>query len=205
MLIIGLVLIGYAGLHILDWYSHTQGIARLPNPVHIVTSSSKTPDERPVPKDASYVVPANQPKKISISAIGVEGFIQQVGTTRSHEIGTPENVNYAGWYLDSAKPGDDGISVIVGHVSSRYGSAIFAKLNLVKAGDVITVEYGDDSLRTFEAVQKFELPKDQAGRLLKQQSDGIKQQLDLITCGGTYDKQLHQYNNRIVVVAKRIN
>ncbi len=204
-LLIGLCLVGYALLYLSDWYSHTQGTAKTPDPHTVITTSNVKPDEKPVPKNALSDVPADQPKKILISSIGVDGFIQKVGESNNKEIGTPSNVNYAGWFVGSAKPGDKGLSIIVGHVSARYGSALFAKLGSLQQGDEVTVQFGDDSVRKFKVVDKEELPKAQAADFLLAQRDDIASQLNLITCEGVFDTSSHQYNNRLIIVTKRIN
>lgn len=205
LLVVGLCLVGYALFYLADWYSHTQGTAMPPDPKTVVTSSITKPDEKPVSKSAAYDVPADQPKRITIPSIGVDGFIQQVGESKQKEVGTPSNVNYAGWFVGSAKPGDKGLSIIDGHVSARYGSALFTKLGNLQKGDEVTVQFGDDSLRKFEVIERRELPKVQAGQFLLQKRRDIDSQLNLITCGGLFDKGSQQYNNRVVVVTKRIN
>ncbi len=91
LLILGLLGIAYGLFFIWDWYSHTQGAAQLPAD-RVVTVSSPTPDEKPVPTDTSYEVEPDQPKRIVIPAINVNGFIQRVGEDRNKEISTPSNV-----------------------------------------------------------------------------------------------------------------
>jgi sortase (surface protein transpeptidase) len=204
-LLVGLGLIIYALLHFFDWYTHTQGTAVAPNPSHVVTVSTDKPDEKPVPSGATYNVPADQPKKILIPSIGAEGFIQQVGEDQHKEISTPSNTNYAGWFVGSVKPGDKGLSIIDGHVSSRYGRALFAKVKNLQQGETVTIQFGDDSLRHFEVVERRELPKNEIMPYLLKKHDDIDSQLNLITCGGTFDKSSQQYANRVVVVTKRTN
>lgn len=205
LLIIATVSLGFAGVRGWDWYSHTQGTASTPNVGQTVFDSTLTPDEKPVSADGEYPVPADQPRKITIGSIGAQGFIQRVGKDKKGDIAVPTNIHYGGWYVNSAKPGDSGLSIIDGHVGGRYSSAIFAKLARVQKDDTIQIEFGDRSIRSFQVIDKRELPKaEAAGFLLKKQED-INQQLNLITCGGAFNKKLSTYNNRIILVAKRIN
>jgi LPXTG-site transpeptidase (sortase) family protein len=203
-LVLGLCLVGYALVYISSWYGHTHGTAPPPNPRHVVTVSSPTPDEKPVPRDAAYDVAADQPKRLRIPTIDLDGFIERVSRDRQGAIGTPSNVHYAGWFTGSARPGDPGLSLIDGHVSGRYGSALFARLGDLRTGDTVTVQFGDDSLRDFQIVDKRTLSTEQAGQFLLQKRDDIDRQLNLVTCGGRFDKHSRQYNQRVVVVAKRL-
>ncbi len=157
-----------------------------------------------MPHEAAYSVPADQPRKISIDSIATEGFIQRVGKDQHNKVGVPSNVHYAGWFTDSVKPGNQGLSVIDGHVSSRYGSALFAKLGSLRKDDVIKVEFGDYSIQRFKVVESRELPEASAADFLLSKSNDIDKQLNIITCGGKFNKKLSQYNNRIVVVTERV-
>ena len=204
LLLIAVIFLGYAFLHLQDWYSHTQGTATPPDNSRTVTDSPVKPDEKPVPPGITYNVPADQPKILRIVSIGLEGLIQKVGENRQHEIGTPTNVNYAGWFTGSAKPGETGLSIIDGHVSGRYSTALFAKLAKLQKGAFVTIQFGDNSLRSFEVIDKRELPKNQASQFLLQKRADVNAQLNLITCGGAFDKNSHQYNNRVVVVTRRV-
>lgn len=202
LLILGSLGIAYGLFFIWDWYSHTQGAAQ-PPANKVVVVSSPTPDEKPVSSDTSYEVEPDQPRRIVIPAINLNGFIQRVSEDQNKEISTPSNINYAGWFVGSVKPGDSGLSIIDGHVSGRYSTALFANLGSLKKGDVVKVEFGDDSLRQFEVVEKRELPRDETAPYLFKKHNNIDRQLNLITCGGAFDKKSNQYNNRVVIVTKR--
>ncbi len=204
ILAIGLGLIGFGMLRLWDWYSHTSGTASPPAIDKIITRSTDSPDERPVPQNSDYDVPADQPKKIIIAAIAAEGFIQPVGKDQYNNVGVPTNIHFAGWYVDSAKPGDSGLSVIDGHVSSLYGAALFATLKNLRQGDEVRVQFGDDSIRRFQVVEKRELLESRTAKFLLAQRDDIEQQLNLVTCGGRFDKKSDKFVNRVVIVTKRI-
>lgn len=180
------------------------GAAQPPDPRQVVTVSSANPDEKPVPSGSMPVYPPDQPKKIIIDTIGVDGFIQKVGEDQHGKIGAPENINYAGWFVGSVRPGDAGLSIIDGHVSGRYSSALFAGLNRLQESDVVTVQFGDDSRQRFEVIEKRELPEAETASYLLKKHAGIERQLNLVTCGGPFDKKLDQYKNRVVAVTKHI-
>jgi sortase (surface protein transpeptidase) len=138
-LLLGLGLLGFSASYLWDWYSHTSGTAPPPTINKTITHSTDRPDERSVSQSSEYNVPADQPKKIIIPSIAAEGFIQPVGKDQYNNVGVPTNIHFAGWYVDSVKPGNPGLSVIDGHVSSLYGSALFAKLKNLRDNDKVTV------------------------------------------------------------------
>jgi sortase (surface protein transpeptidase) len=204
LFLVGLGLIIFSAIALWDWFSHTQGTAKPPENKKIITYSTDTPDEKPVPQESAYSVPADQPKRILIPSISTEGFIQRVGKDQYNAVGVPANIHFAGWYVESVKPGDTGLSVIDGHVSSRYGSALFAKLGKMQQNDIIQIEFGNNSVRQFQVVDKRELPETQTAKYLLAKREDIDQQLNLVTCGGTFNKTSDKYNNRLVIVSKRI-
>lgn len=205
LLVLGLGLIGYSAFRIWDWYAHTHGTSRPPNPHKIITVSTTTPDEKPVAQGAVYDVSADQPRQITIPSIATEGFIQPVGNDQHNQVGVPTNIHFAGWYVNSVKPGEPGLSIIDGHVSSRYGTALFIKLNSLRQNDAVQVQFGDGSLRHFQVVEKRELPEQDTARFLLTKRDDIDRQLNLVTCGGSFNRKSDQYNNRIIIVTKRVD
>lgn len=167
-----------------------------------VTYTTSKPNETP-PTEAceSYAVPAHQPRTITLPSIQTTGCIQKVGLDQHNAIAAPDNIHLAGWYTKSVPPGDDGMSVIDGHVSGRYEKGIFARLKDLKTGDSIEIQRGDKTWRTFNVQSVTSYPADQAAQEIFKPLEGVKSQLTLITCDGTYDKQTQTYNNRIIVRA----
>jgi sortase (surface protein transpeptidase) len=189
--------------------THSQVIT--PDSNVVVKDSSKAPSEiKPVmainPKEDSYQVPNNDARRILIPSIEVNGYIQKIGTSKDSEIGVPSNTHFAGWYTDSVRPGDPGLSIIDGHVGGRYSKdAVFSKLNGVAIGTKFQIEYGDLSTNTFEVVSTKQVPVAYAIEYLLERDEAITSQLNLITCGGEYDKSAESFKDRIIVVSKLIN
>lgn len=169
-----------------------------------VTQSSDTPSEATVPSSYSLQVPADQPREIKIPAIQVSGYIQKVGIDQDNKIAVPNNIYLAGWYTGSVKPGEVGLSIIDGHVLGRYNDAIFKDLVNLKAGDTFSVIYGDDSTRIFLVKEVKTLPLNETASYLMQLDQSIKKQLNLITCGGTFDSGSGEYDQRVVVKSEAI-
>lgn len=184
--------------------SHTVGSAQPPDAQQTVTVDANSPSEKKI-SDEAYIVPADQPRMIHLPSLSASGPIQKVGITKANAIAVPSNVNFAGWYTKSVKPGYPGLSVIDGHVSGKYNPGIFKQLPKLTKGSTFQVEYGDGSRRDFRVIETRKLPtKDAATYLLDKRSD-IDRQLNLITCDGVYDQKSKQYDQRFVVVSEAID
>lgn len=183
----------------------TKTLASPPDPSAIVSSDVQVPDESvPSPRD-SYDVAAHEPRRIVIPSIEVDGFIQKVGLNHEGAVSAPSNVNFAGWYVNSVVPGEAGLSIVDGHVSGRYSDGIFADLHQLKPGDTFEIEFGNLSRISFEVHEKRQLAATDAAGLLFERNTQITSQLNLITCGGEYDPSTETFEERLIVVAKRVS
>jgi LPXTG-site transpeptidase (sortase) family protein len=202
---IGIVLLAFSLIAYSAWgFWQRYHASNNPNPVittETVTHSSDTPDETTPYCDDSYVVPADEPRKIQIPSIGVDGCIQKVGVDQNNAIAVPSNIHVAGWYTESVLPGAPGLSIIDGHVLGRYNDAIFANLKDLKNSDTIRIEMGDTSQREFvvDSVNVYSV-EDTMSEINKP-FDG-ERRLALITCDGTYNAASSTYDKRIIVRAK---
>lgn len=203
-LIIGLGLICYSLVYVADWKNYRQGQTGPPTPNRVVTESISKPSEQAVADDGTYKVATDQPKKIIINSIGVNGYIQKVDKDNNSNISAPTNINYAGWYVRSTIPGQPGLSIIDGHVSGRYSPGIFANLKRMQIGQIFSVQFGDDSMRRFEVIDRRQVINSQAADFLFIKRDDLVSQLNLITCEGVYDDKSRQYKDRLVLVTKLI-
>lgn len=195
-------LIATSAYMVLQRYSATNKPSSPPSTQTIIHSTN-TPDEA-VPTKNAYNVAPDQPKIIHIPSLNIHSYIQKVGVDQNNQVSVPNNIHYAGWFVDSKKPGDTGLSIIDGHVSARYSPAIFKELSKLKKLDRFSVEYGDGTSRTFEVVENRELSVAETVSFLFHKDPAIEAQLNLITCGGKLDKQAKTYDKRVVIVSKRI-
>jgi LPXTG-site transpeptidase (sortase) family protein len=205
------VLVGFAGAllvaalaGLIPWYSATHNRHPVPDPHSTVTHSTDKPDETKVATTVTYNVAKDQPRSIQLPAIGASGLIQKMGIDQHNAIAVPGNVSVAGWYALGAKPGDTGVSLIDGHVQGKYSPGIFKKLKDLKPGDQLSVIYGDNSVRTFQVVRLTAYSPEDTAKHMLEPTDGIKAQLNLITCDGTYNKATHEYDKRILVITKSL-
>lgn len=197
---VGLIVYGLWGLGRSYERTHTPSAGI---PAEVVTHSTDTPDETP-PVEAcdNYSVPDDQPRKIDIPSVGISGCIQRVGIDQHKAIAVPTNIHLAGWYTDSVAPGEKGVSIVDGHVLGRYQDAIFKNLADIQAGASISIQFGDYSWKIFEVIAVSSYPVDQVMTQLLVRRDGVSAQLNLITCGGNFDKSSQSYDQRVIVQSK---
>ena len=144
------------------------------------------------------------PVHLKIPRIGVNAVIRSVGLTPDGSIGVPKLPRDAAWYMLGPKPGETGSAVIDGHVNWLYGATgVFAHLNALRAGDLITVQ-DDRGARTSFVVRKSRsYGQNEDASDIFRSNDG-KSHLNLITCGGVWDKASRAYSKRLVVFADRV-
>lgn len=148
-------------------------------------------------------LPASEPVGIEIPAIEVTSPLHPLGLREDGSLEVPSGDRYdeAAWYDGSVTPGEAGVSVIEGHVTSQ-GSvpSIFFELGALEPGDEVEVERDDGTTATFEVYALDTFPKDgfPTGRVF---GNSDTPELRLITCGGVYNPEEQSHEDNIVVFA----
>lgn len=173
-----------------------------PQAQDVVVISTDSPSEE-IPT-LEYTTDAEDPRSIIIPSIGVNGFVQKVGIDQNNEIAVPNNIHFAGWYTNSVKPGEKGLSIIDGHVDGPTSQGIFGNLNSLEKDQIFEIEYGDGSKISFKVVDKIQVKVEDAYNVLFSKKSEITSQLNLITCGGNFNLDTGRYDDRIIVVTERI-
>ena len=98
-------------------------------------TGSHTPDPAPSGLDAARGFRSARgyratplPIRISIPKIGVASSLDRLGRARDGTVQVPSRWGVAGWYAHGPRPGDPGSAVLLGHVDSRRGPAVFFRL-----------------------------------------------------------------------------
>ena len=165
---------------------------------HIVPSTTKP---EPSAFD-SYTVAADLPRYIFIPKLSVQAIVKPLGLTTTGELATPDNVYDTGWYKKSSLPGQPGVTVIDGHVSSWTTNGVFYGLQSLRAGDTIQVERGDGATINYSVVKKQFYAYQQVDMsAVLSPIDANKPGLNLITCAGTVTKGTNDFNQRVVIFA----
>ncbi|GAA4573422.1 hypothetical protein GCM10023176_38380 [Micromonospora coerulea] len=177
--------------------------------VERVTGISVLPDQlsaglRPPPKKFP-VLPASPPTDIAIGRIDLRAPVHRVGIAPDGSIAVPDvgRSGEAGWYDQGPTPGQYGPAVIVGHVDTTTGPAVFHELKNLDDGDRVEVTRADRSVAVFEvtSVQRYgkeRLPVDEVF------GDFSRPNLRLITCGGRWVGGQTGYADNLVVYASLV-
>jgi LPXTG-site transpeptidase (sortase) family protein len=172
------------------------GVAALPAP----TGPIVAPPQSAAPK------PVAAPVSLTIPLIGVKTNLMTLGLGADGELQVPplSMASVAGWYTGSPRPGSIGSAIIVGHIDTTKGPAVFYRLNKLTRGDKIYVKRADGTLAEFRVTSVQSYPKDD---FPTQEVYGPvpDAELRLITCGGAYDFATHHYVRNTVVYAIEVS
>ncbi len=152
----------------------------------------------------NYAVAPDLPRAIYIERLGVKSKVIRVGVTDTNAMDVPKSIYEVGWYDGSVKPGETGAVVMNGHVSGPTKDGVFHGLKQLKAGENIVIEKGDGTKLTYNVNRVKEVAvKDVDMTELLVADPGVKS-LNLITCGGLFDKDALQFQSRVLVFANQI-
>jgi hypothetical protein len=143
---------------------------------------------------------APRPVGLRVPAIGVRARVIRLGLNRDHTLQVPSNFSDTGWWAGGARPGEPGPAVVVGHVDSYTGPAVYYRLRELRRGDRINIVRANRSVVRFTVQRLGSYPKT---RFPTAQVYGPTRRptLRLITCSGTFDRSTGHYLNNTVVFA----
>lgn len=144
----------------------------------------------------------SQPAFLSIPKLNIETtFEAPLGLNQDGTAQVPESYDKVGWYKNGPTPGELGPAVILGHVDSFEGPAVFFSLGQLKVGDDIFVTRADGSTAHFK-VDEIERNEQIAFPTVKVYGDLNYAGLRLITCTGKFEKGEQRYSHNLIVYAK---
>ncbi|MFG3689921.1 class F sortase [Micromonospora sp. NPDC047740] len=145
---------------------------------------------------------ASRPVSLAVPAIKVTAPITPVGQAKDGSVDVPplSQHNQTGWYDRGPVPGEPGRAIIVGHVDTKSGPAVFYHLRELKPGDRIEVTRADHSVVTFtvDTVEHFDKANLPADRVY---GDDGPPGLRLITCGGEWLGGRSGYADNVIAFA----
>jgi len=140
------------------------------------------------------------PARIEIPKIHVASSLDRLGRAPDGTVEVPGRWEVAGWYTLGPRPGDPGSAVILGHVDSKRGPAVFFRLRELRRGDEIKVTRADGSTVRF-AVERTEQYDKQRFPTDDVYYPTLTSGLRLVTCGGQFDYATGHYRSNIIVFA----
>jgi len=143
---------------------------------------------------------APAPTRLTIPAIRVDTAVVRLGLNPDNTIEVPSDPGQAGWYRNGPAPGEQGPAVILGHLDSATGPAVFSHLSTLRPGGQVRVSREDGSTATFVVQRVASFPVD-AFPTAEVYGATTDPELRLITCGGQYSLVQRRYLQNVVVFA----
>jgi hypothetical protein len=139
------------------------------------------------------------PVEISIPELGIMAPVSPAGQVNGAlQIPPP---NEAGWYAGGPRPGEPGRAVIVGHLDTVDGPAVFAALPEIRRGMRIEVDAGNGTQHSFETIGVASVAKTSFPAQAVY-SPSRRPTLALITCSGRFDEATGHYENNLIILAR---
>ena len=145
-----------------------------------------------------------KPAFVEIERVSVTSSLIPLGLRNDGSLQVPTVASQAGWFSDGVVPGQPGPAVIVGHVDSYLGAAVFARLKEIKPDDRVRVVMNDGSTLTFAVSRVDQYPKTLFPTDLVYGKTN-RPELRLVTCAGQFDQAARSYEDNIVVYANLVS
>lgn len=140
------------------------------------------------------------PVRLRIPSQHIDTPLERLGQARDGTIAAPSGWQVAGWYDQGPRPGQRGPAVIVGHVDSRSGPAVFFRLSALRSGDAVYVDREDGSTARFLVTGRRQVPKNHFPADVVY-SPTLRTSLLLMTCGGILDHATGHYRDNVIISA----
>ena len=179
-----------------------------PSPTHDLgsirrsTAASPSRAREPVSNKRSVLevgLARSVPVVLDIPAIDVAAPLTSLGLNPDGAVQVPSEWQEPGWYRLGPTPGQLGAAVILGHVDSVTGPAVFFRLGALRPGEMVNVTLADGVVAHFvvDAIDIY--PKSSfPARSIYEASPG-RATLQLVTCTGVFDASTHHYLSNLVV------
>jgi hypothetical protein len=155
-------------------------------------------------KAAPLVVAYSTPVTLNVPAISLTVSLSTLGLNLDGTVQVPTDIQQPGWFRLGPAPGQAGSAVILGHVDSYQGPAVFFNLRTLVAGDQVNVTLADGVITHFEVTSvamytKTQFPDQQV------YAPHSYAALQLVTCGGAFDSETGHYLSNIVVYTSLVS
>ncbi len=166
------------------------------SPAPVASIPAALPSVNPEPRSRQRR--PSRPVGISIPAARVRGPVDPIRTVDGQlEIPPPGR---AGWFRGGPRPGEPGRAVIVSHVDSQAGPALFAGLRTLKRRTRILVEDRSGRIHRFRLVRRLQVEKSRFRHDLAY-APSRRPTLVLITCGGPFTPG-EGYRDNVILYAR---
>jgi len=147
--------------------------------------------------DEATADPAPRPVRVVVPTAGIDATLEPVGVDEDRRLVVPPP-ELAGWFEGRPVPGEIGPAVLVGHIDSLEGPAVFHGLDRVEVGDQIHVT-DDQGEQVSFAVERVEVVAKTAFPTSRVYDPVDRAEVRLITCWGPFDPEAGSYRDNIIV------
>jgi len=144
--------------------------------------------------------PVGVPVRLRIPALHLDTMLDRLARQRDGTLSVPPRWSVPGWYAGGPRPGELGPAVIVGHVDSTDGPAVFFGLSRLRPGDRVEVVQRGGHMLGFVVSDVRRVTKSHFPTALVYGPHPLPV-LRLITCTGTFDRSAGSYRDNLVVSA----
>ena len=142
--------------------------------------------------------------RLVIPKIGVDAPVVTLGVDDQGVMQSPSGAFEVGWYDFTARPGVGGNAVFSGHVDfASVGAAVFWDLRELGPGDLVEVRLADGTVYQYLVASSVSYPSGEAP-IAEIVGPTGGDTVTIITCTGTFNRDIHQYSHRLVVRAERL-
>ncbi|MER6302059.1 class F sortase [Kitasatospora sp. NPDC001539] len=143
---------------------------------------------------------ASPPTRLQIPSIGVDAPVSGLGLNADGTVEVPsaDRADEVGWYRNGPTPGETGPAVLIGHLDTAHGPAVFQRLPELHPGDLVRVLRADGGSVDFRVRSLLQAAKDHFPTETVY-GDTAAPALRLITCGGRIGADGHWTDNIIVL------
>ncbi|MFC8268528.1 class F sortase [Streptomyces cinereoruber] len=190
------------GVHLVRGGTEELRAAGPPQPLAAAAPAARADAAFLAPASVPGPLPASLPTRVRVPAVRIDAPVTPVGLDADGwiEAPPPEDDRFAGWFTGAVTPGERGTAVVVGHVDTPAGPAVFYGLGAVDRGSRVEVARRDGRTAVFTVYGVEVVPKEgfPARRVY---ADSGRPELRLITCGGPYTEE-GGYEGNVVVSAR---
>lgn len=177
------------------------GPAGAPSPAaQVGTPTAATLGTWPGPTTALPPAEGVTATAVRIGALGVASPVVPLVLAPDRVLEPPADPDAVGWYVGSAVPGRRGPAVMTGHVDSRSGPGVFARLSEVPPGSSIEVDLSDGRTVRFRVVSVVRVDKDEFPTDAVYGPSPVPV-LRVISCTGRFDRASRHYDDNVIVTA----
>jgi len=155
----------------------------------------------PTPRPAVRpLIARSAPVELRIPAIDLAVSVSTLGLNPDRTVQVPTDAEQPGWFRLGPSPGQLGSAVILGHVDSKRGPAVFFRLRSLRPGDRVDVSLTNGAVAKFVVKKVATYPNSRFPARQVYASHGHSA-LQLVTCGGRFDRRTGYQANVVVYTA----